>query len=293
MSLIRSDRLDPLSMFPAGRPELRARFLDLPSGIRIRLVESGQNGAPLVVMVPGWGCSAYVFRENLIPLARAGYHCIVTELKGHGLSDKPLDPREYRLESMRRHLTEILESLGAPAFVCGLSMGAALAAQVAASSPHLVRGVVMASPVGFFGVPGLTLVRIATPHAIDHLLTHLTGRWLIEVILHVVNGRLRDITDRDVDEYWAPSQFPEFPIAMRHLLHEFTWDAPFSPPAAPCLLVSGTRDRFVSREGLGVLCQQMPQMTHIKVKDAGHVIYDEAAPIMNDALLSFFGNISS
>lgn len=280
-------------MFPAGQAEVRARFLELPSGLRIRLVESGENGAPLVVMVPGWGCSAYVFRENLVPLAHAGYHCIVAELKGHGLSDKPLDPREYRLESMRQHLTETLESLGAPAFVCGLSMGAALGAQVAASSPHLVRGVVMASPVGFFGVPGLSLVRVATPQSITPLLPRLTGRWLIDGILYVVNGRLRDITDRDVDEYWAPSQFPEFPIAMRHLLHEFTWDAPFTPPSVPCLLVSGTRDRFVSREGLDVLCRRMPQMIHIKVRDAGHVIYDEAAPIVNDAILSFFGNISN
>src|SRR5216683_4253132 len=131
MSPIRSNRLDPFSMFPAGRPELRARYLDLPSGLRIRVVESGENDAPLVVMVPGWGCSAYVFRENLVPLAHAGYHCIATELKGHGLSDKPLDPREYRLEPMRRNLTEILESLGAPAFVCGLSMGAAIGAEVA------------------------------------------------------------------------------------------------------------------------------------------------------------------
>jgi pimeloyl-ACP methyl ester carboxylesterase len=280
-------------MFPAGRPELRSRFLDLPSGIRIRVVESGENDAPLVVMVPGWGCSAYVFRENLVPLAQAGYHCVVVELKGHGLSDKPLDPREYRIESMQQHLTEILESLGAPAFVCGLSMGAALAAEVAASSPQLVRAVVMASPVGFFGVPGLALVRIATPNAITPLLPKVTQRWLIEGILYVVNGRLRDITDQDVDEYWAPSQFPEFSIAMRHLLHEFTWDASFNPPSVPCLLVSGTRDRFVSREGVDVLCRSMQQMTHITVKDAGHVIYDEAAPIMNDAMISFFGNISS
>src|SRR5438270_3580687 len=133
-------RLSPSEIFPAGRAELRTRYLDLPSGIRVRLVESGENGAPLVVMVPGWACPAYVFRENLVPLADAGYHCVVTELKGHGLSDKPADPREYRLEPMRQHLTEILESLGAPAFICGLSMGAAIGAHVAASSPQLVRG---------------------------------------------------------------------------------------------------------------------------------------------------------
>ena len=293
MLLIRPNRLDPFSMFPALRPELRTRYIDLPSGLRIRAVESGENGAPLVVMVPGWGCSAYVFRENLVPLAQAGYHCVATELKGHGLSDKPLDPREYRLESMRQHFTEILESLGAPAFVCGLSMGAALGAQVAASSPQLVRGLVMVSPVGFSGVRGLTMIRMATPKIITPFLPRITGRWLIEDLLHIVNGRLRVITDRDVEEYWAPTQFPEFPIAMRHLLHEFAWNASFVPPPVPCLLISGTRDRFVSRASLDLYCRSMPQMPHIEVKDAGHVIYDEAAPIVDEAILSFFGNILS
>ena len=280
-------------MFPAGRPELRTRYLDLPSGLRIRIVECGENGAPLVVMVPGWGCPAYVFRETLVPLARAGYHCVVTELKGHGLSDKPLDPREYRLEPMRQHFTEILESLGAPAFICGLSMGAALGAQVAASSPQLVRGLVMASPVGFSGVRGLTMIRMATPRIITPFLPRIAGRWLVEDMLHIVNGRLRVITDRDVEEYWAPTQFPEFPIAMRHLLHEFTWNASFIPPPVPCLLISGSRDRFVSRASLDLYCRSMPQMPHVQVKDAGHVIYDEAAPIVNDVILSFFGRISS
>jgi len=293
MSLIRSNRLDPLSMFPAGRPELRSRFLHLQSGLRIRLVESGESGAPLVVMVPGWGCSAYVFRENLVPLARAGFHCVVTELKGHGLSDKPLDPSEYRLEPMRQHLTEILQSLDAPAFVCGLSMGAALAAHVAASSPQLLRGLVMVSPVGFSGVRGLTIIRMATPRFMTQFLPRIARRSLIDALLHIVNGRLRTIADRDVDEYWAPTQFPEFPIAMRHLLHEFTWNASFVQPSVPCLLISGTRDRFVSSASLDLYSRGMSQMPHIEVKDAGHVIYDEAAPIVNDAILSFLGSISS
>ena len=280
-------RLSPSEIFPAGTPGLRTRFLPLPSGLSVRLVESGEDGAPLVVMVPGWACPAYVFRENLVPLAHAGYHCVAVELKGHGLSDKPVDQRDYSLESMLQHLTEILESLGAPAFVCGLSMGAALGAQVATASPHLVRGVVMVSPVGFSGAQGLTLARVATPKAITPLLPRITGRWLIEAILQMVNGRLREITERDIEEYWAPSQFPEFPIAMRHLLHEFTWDAPFVPPPVPCLLMSGTRDRIVTRAALEALSQRMPQMSHIEVKNAGHVIYDEAAPIVNNAILSF------
>ena len=151
----------------------------------------------------------------------------------------------------------------------------------------------MVSPIGFSGVRGLTMIRMATPKIITPLLPRITGRWLIEDLLHIVNGRLRVITDLDVEEYWAPTQFPEFPIAMRHLLHEFTWNASFVPPHVPCLLISGSRDRFVSRASLDLYCRSMPQLPHIEVKDAGHVIYDEAAPLVNDTILSFFAKISS
>ncbi len=121
-------------MFPAGRPDLLMRYLHLASGLRVRAVECGDEGAPLILMLPGWGCSAYVFRENLAPLASAGFHAVAVDLKGHGLSDKPRSPQEYRLESMRLHVSQIIDALGSrDVMLTGLSMGGALAAHVAAS----------------------------------------------------------------------------------------------------------------------------------------------------------------
>jgi pimeloyl-ACP methyl ester carboxylesterase len=290
--MVLAGRLPPAAMFPAGRPELRARYLDLASGLRVHAVESGDIAAPLVLLVPGWGCSTYVFRENLVPLARAGYHVVAVDLKGHGLSDKPTAAGEYRLEPMRLHLTQILEALGASAIVCGLSMGAALSAHVADSSPDRVRGLVMVSPVGFSGVRGLTAVRVATASAITPLLPRIADRKVIELLLNLVNGKLRQITPRDVDEFWAPTQFPEFTLAMRHLLHKFTWRAPFPALTVPALLISGTRDRFVSREALASCCMTLPGMRHIEVEGAGHVVYDEAAATVNRELLDFFGKLA-
>jgi pimeloyl-ACP methyl ester carboxylesterase len=289
--MVLAGRLPPAAMFPAGRPELRTRYLDLVSGLRIRAVESGDSNAPLVLMVPGWGCSTYVFRENIVPLANAGYHVIAVDLKGHGLSDKPITAGEYRLESMRLHLTQILDALGKPAIVCGLSMGAALSAHVTAASPERVRGVVMVSPVGFSGVRGLTAVRVATASPITPLLPRIADRKVIELLLNLVNGKVRAITPQDVDEYWAPTQFPEFTLAMRHLLHKFTWRAPFPKLEVPALLMSGTRDRFVSRSSLENCRRTLPEMRYIEIKNAGHVVYDEAPAIVNKSLLEFFRSI--
>jgi pimeloyl-ACP methyl ester carboxylesterase len=70
-----------------------------------------------------------------------------------------------------------------------------------------------------------------------------------------------------VDEFWAPTQFPEFTLAMRHLLHKFAWRAPFPVLTVPTLLMSGTRDRFVSRDSLESICRTMPEMRYIEIEN--------------------------
>lgn len=288
-SLIRSNRLNPLSMFPAGRPDLRTRYLKLASGLRVRAVESGNASDPTIVFVPGWGCSVYVFRENFAALATAGFHPVAVDLKGHGLSDKPLAPGEYRLEAMRTHIAEILDALEVKhVMLAGLSMGSVLAAHYAFFEPRRVRAVVMVSPVGFSGIPGLNLLRMATPSPIAPIAPRIATRSLVRALLRTVNGKLRRITERDVDEYWAPTQFPEFTRAMRQLLHEFNWHAPFVPLPVPTLLISGTHDRLMLSRHAESYTRVMPLMEHIVVQDAGHVVYDEAAPIVNSAMIEFF-----
>lgn len=281
-------RMPPAAMFPAGRADLRTRYLELSSGLHVRAVEAGDEGAPAIIMLPGWGCSTYVFRENLSPLARAGFHPIAVDLKGHGLSDKPESPLEYRLDAMVQHVVEILDAVGVEKVVlAGLSMGAALAAHVASALPHRVQSIVMVSPVGFDGIPGLPALRSATPSTLNPFLPQLASRPLFAMLLRIVNGRLRTITERDVDEYWAPTQFPEFTKAMRNLIHEFSWNSPVPALDVPALLVFGRRDRLTSTARIRFDPVAMHASRQLEIKDAGHVVYDEAAPIVNQAIVDF------
>lgn len=242
----------------------------------------------MIVLIPGWGCSVYVFRNNLAPLAAAGFHVVAVDLKGHGLSDKPIEKGEYRLESMQSHVCEILDALDADEVVLvGLSMGAALAAQVAAIAEGRVRGAVLGSPVGFSGIPALWAVRGVTVSPMVPLLPRLATRTVVKSILEVVDGELRKLSARDVDEYWAPTQFPEFTIAMRQLLHEFTWDAGVPPIRVPALLISGSKDRLLSRSLARRYAHEIPGVRHVEVPDAGHVVYDEAPTAVNEAMIEF------
>ena len=75
-------------------------------------------------------------------------------------------------------------------------------------------------------------------------------RWLIRFILRrIAYGDPTIVTERDVDEYWAPTQLPGFVRAARAALSEFDWsaatDEEASRLAVPTLVVLGRRDRLV------------------------------------------------
>ena len=78
---------------------------------------------------------------------------------------------------------------------------------------------------------------------------------------------------------------------MRQLLHEFNWHAPFVPLPVPTLLITGTHDRLMLSRHAESYALIMPLMEHIVVQDAGHVVYDDAAPIVNAAMIGFFSQL--
>lgn len=282
-------RLSPAEMYPAGEDGVSARMLDLSSGIRVRVVEAGDDASPAIVLMPGWGCSAWIFHENIAVLADAGYRVIAVDPKGHGLSDKPRDPSEYTSSAMGDHLVEILDALGCErAALVGHSMGAAVVARVAELSPERVTGVVLVAPVGFAGVPGMWLLRACTPSFLIPALRVIAGRPFFRVILSLVYGSLRRTSQRDLEEFYAPTQFPDFTRALRHLLHEFTWDSAFPRISTPVLTIVGSKDPLSRPRDAQRYSSVESGTPPLVVQGAGHVILDEAPTIVNAAIADFF-----
>jgi pimeloyl-ACP methyl ester carboxylesterase len=76
---------------------------------------------------------------------RVRYRLITMDALGHGPVTWP--PQERSIEQAARHSQQLLEYLGTgPAFVIGVSMGAAIAMQLAVNAPALVRGLGLVSP---------------------------------------------------------------------------------------------------------------------------------------------------
>ncbi|MGI8619791.1 MAG: alpha/beta fold hydrolase, partial [Gemmatimonadaceae bacterium] len=186
-------------MFPAGDQRFRVRMLRLPSGLSVRVVECGEANSRPILLYHGWACSAYTFRFVLPALAELGYLAITVDLKGHGLSDKPLGSREYTREAIAGHVVEIFDALALEnPVIGGHSLGAVLALLVAAERPDAIRGLLLYSPVGHRGVPGLWLYRVLSPGFLRWLFPHVAGRWIAAIGLHTGYGKIGRPAGRDV-----------------------------------------------------------------------------------------------
>ncbi len=278
-------------MFPAGDPAYRVSFPRVRSGTRIRVVERGDPSSPPILLVHGWGCSVYVFRRNMPALADAGFRAIAIDLKGHGLSDKPLAANEYTIESLVEHLREILDllDLESPA-LAGHSLGGSLIYHFASRYPERVRCLGMLSPVGLKGVPLMWLYRFLTPLPLTPILRQINPRVIVKLALMRVYGKRGHFTKRDVAEYLAPSQYPEFSLAMRELLHHYEWNAADHRPLAivnlPAAGVWGSLDHLMPHDGMAIYVPLVPQIVLRAIPDAGHIITEETPDEVNEELIA-------
>ncbi len=64
------------------------RFVDT-NGVRLRVIEAGERGAPLIVLAHGFPELAYSWRHQIPVLADAGYHVLAPDQRGYGGSSRP------------------------------------------------------------------------------------------------------------------------------------------------------------------------------------------------------------
>ena len=113
-------------------------------------VRDGGSGTP-VILLHGFPDTGDLWRNQVPALTRSGFRTIVPDMRGRGRSSKPEAVSDYRLSSIVRDVTGILDALRVErAHVVGHDWGAAVAWLVAALAPERVDRLVVIS----VGSPG-------------------------------------------------------------------------------------------------------------------------------------------
>jgi 4,5:9,10-diseco-3-hydroxy-5,9,17-trioxoandrosta-1(10),2-diene-4-oate hydrolase len=271
-------RLSAIDVFPAGSTDISARMLTLRSGLRLRVVEGGDARGDPVLMLHGWGASAFSFRHAFDRLGGHGAHVVAVDLRGFGLSEKPGAAGSYSAVSYREDIDQLFEVLGIErAFLVGHSMGGGIALQYALDRPERTIGLALISPTNLVSIPLLAVPKLAPRFIARWVGKRLIPRALVELILHrIAYGDSALITEEIVDQYWVPTQLPGYAYAARASLSEFDW-APTSAAraqelAVPAVVILGRQDRLIRGASAPAYALRGAAVHEL---DTGHCVHEE------------------
>jgi pimeloyl-ACP methyl ester carboxylesterase len=147
---------------------IRSRYVDNNNGVKMHVLEAGfeEQGRPCVVLLHGFPELAYTWRNQLLPLASAGFHAIAPDLRGYGRSVKiPVtyddDFSQYSRRNLVSDVVGLVRALGCAkvAGVIGHDWGSPVAAWCALMRPDVFQSVVLVSTP--FGRPRKAVAGIA------------------------------------------------------------------------------------------------------------------------------------
>jgi len=117
-------------------------------GVRMRVLEAGDEAAPALVLIHGFLTSHREFDDVIWRFAEK-FHVIAPDLPGFGESEKPNPARhQYGIESATEAIADLIAAFGVGrAMVLGHGMGGAIALTLAAQHAELVQRLVVEDPL--------------------------------------------------------------------------------------------------------------------------------------------------
>lgn len=273
-------------------------------GVVLHVVEAGDPGDPVVVLLHGFPEFWWGWRHQVTALAEAGHHVVVPDLRGYNLSEAPAGAPAYRLEVLVEDVAGLVDGIGVEQVdVVGHDWGAVIAWRFAAQHPELIRRLVaMAGPH-----PDV-LLRSALSHPLQLLRSSYAGLfqlpWLPEAALRAADFALlrRTLTstsapgtfsEADLDRHVEAWSRPGSLTAMLQYYRALRLGRGSSPAVrvtTPTLVLWGEDDAFLDTRVGETALRQCTDARLVVLAGATHWLHHEQPERVNDELLAFLGN---
>jgi epoxide hydrolase 4 len=277
--------------------DLRERMVEVDTGVRLHVVEAGEQRDPPVILLHGFPEFWYSWRKQFEPLANAHLHVVAPDMRGYNVSDKPRGVDAYRTEILARDVARLIDSLGVEkASVVGHDWGAVVAWTFAMRHPdRLDRLGILNVPhplsylrglrrpgqwlkswyVLFFQLP-------AVPEALARMTNYafvrqaMRGSYSAEDIQRYVEAMARPgALTATINYYRALVRYAR--PNMRHLRRI----------DQPVLVIWGERDAYLGRELAEPPRDWVPNVRLERMPGISHWVQHDAADRVNSLLIDF------
>ena len=268
---------------------------------RLHYVEVGQG--PLVVLLHGFPEFWYGWRQQIQPLAAAGFRVVAPDTRGYNLSSKPDGVAAYDVGLLAADIRGLIHERGAEsAFVVGHDWGGSIAWQLAMNDPGVVERLAILNAAHprklaeglhhpgqlrkswyffFFDLPDL-------PEAVVH-----ANHW--HFFRHFLHDAHPPLTKQDTDRYIQAWSQPGAATGMINYYRSSVRTPPkkaaaqIHPVKAPTLVIWGERDHYLGPELAEPEHDDVPNLAGVeRLPDASHWVHHDEPERVNQLLTDFF-----
>jgi len=269
--------------------------------VRLHYVEAGEG--PLVLLLHGFPEFWYGWRQQIQPLAAAGFRVVAPDMRGYNLSSAPDGVAAYDTDHLTTDIRDLIAELGAKsALLVGHDWGGSVAWATAMAHPEVVDR--------------LAILNAAHPRKLSQGLHHpgqLRKSWyffffdlpdLPESIVranhwHFFRHFLRDarpaFTPEQMDRYIDAWSQPGAATGMINYYRSSVRTPPkraeaaIRPIKAPTLVIWGEEDRYLGPELAEPDHDDVPNLDRVeRLADASHWVHHDESERVTQLLIDFF-----
>ncbi len=295
-----ADPCDPELFLPGAT----STWLEV-NGLRLHAMAAGPTDGPLILLLHGFPEFWFGWRNQILPLAEAGYRVLAPDQRGYNWSDKPAGVRAYRAAELVADVDGLIRASGrSRATLIGHDWGAAVAWWTAIRLPSLVERLVV------MNVPHPRVMATAVRHSWEQRLRswyilyfqlphlpeiglRLPGWQPLERSMHssARRGTFSPEVMRCYRQAWSqPGAMTAMINWYRALLRHRPERLATPEVLPPTLVIWGARDRFLISSMAAESVAQCRDGELALFEDATHWVQHEEPERVNQRILRFLGN---
>lgn len=244
------------------------------------------KGQPLI-LIAGFNTDHTIWQDVIGEYAEQ-FQVIAIDNRGVGQSDCPDYP--YTIEMMTDDLVELCKALQmSSAHFMGVSMGGAIAQNIAVKFPDLTRSVVIEN--SFMQIDAR--FALFAEARFELMKSGASNKSLIKATLPWVFSNRFLSQPGFVDSFIDLALAKKYPVTEQGYKHQlnallqFDSNSWISKIKAPCLVVGSDQDMIVCEAHMQQMANQIPNAKYYGFENCGHTPHVEQADIFNRVVLDF------
>jgi pimeloyl-ACP methyl ester carboxylesterase len=272
----------------------RALWFNAAAGIRLRALDWGGHGAP-VLLLHGGALTAQTWDYVCVGL-RSEFRLIALDMRGHGESSWSND---YSIGRLAADAAQAAGALGLPwLHVAGMSLGGVVAAELALNTTGLVKSLAMVDVAPGVEFAGTTQMR--------GFLNGMTGAPSVDAVTDAamrtspgsdrerVAYRMRAMLRQRADGVWQWRRDSRRTIDYLHILsHIEGLQDRVGAFNAPFLMLRGSRSRSMPAPAAMAFATRFGNGRFVEISDAGHNVQEDNPAALIGVLRDFWNSAAA